>query len=227
MHRLILFALWVFLFFPISLFPTPQIPDGLIINGKQYAIFINPLDEYLDKNPNTRFLRGIITSANWRGYVALWELSDGYLQLKNIEIFVESPDSVKKGSYEIRKRSVLSEVFPGKKEIIADWFTGHLIIHDGNESVRMGYASTCNKYIVLRIEKGKATNKWKANKTAFQRFRKRQFEAFKTTDEYRSAFAKTKAESPSKNEKEIQQFLFEVYSERYLSLIFESLNVKY
>jgi hypothetical protein len=211
------------------LFSTAQIPDGLVIDGKQYAIFTNPLNDYLDKNPNKKIPHGIISSANWRGYIALWEIKDGCLQLKNIEISEAFPDSAGNGSHEIRKRSVLSEVFPGEKDIIADWFTGHLIIPDGKlvEYVHMGYASAYKKYVVLRIEKGKVTNKWKVNQSAFERFRKKQFEAFKTTDEYRSAFAKTKAESPDENEKEIERFLFEFYSERYLSLVFEGLDFNY
>jgi hypothetical protein len=85
----------------------------------------------------------------------------------------------------------------------------------------MGYASTYEKYIVLRIEKGSVTRKWETDTQEFIKFRDSQFALFKNTKEYRKALADSAKEggmSPEENE----EFLREFYSERYMSMIFDN-----
>jgi hypothetical protein len=85
----------------------------------------------------------------------------------------------------------------------------------------MGYASTYDKYILLRVESGVVTRQWKADAAGFIKFRDAQFEAYKKTEEYRKALAESSKEgsmSPSENE----EFLRQYYSARYMSMIFDN-----
>jgi hypothetical protein len=120
-------------------------------------------------------------------------------------------------------QSVMSQVFPGRSEVTADWFSGHLIVPDGElaQYTHMGYASLYKKYIVLRVEQGTVTRTSSLDLKAFRKFGEAQFEAFKKTDEYRKALAEAAREGGGMSKQENEEFLRQFYSERYMSLLFE------
>jgi hypothetical protein len=199
-------------------FATAQIGDVLTLDGKQYSIQTNPLEPFLTANPDKLPKSNITSSGNWRGYIATWEIRDDRLLLKDIEILME-----KKGTaHDTEYRSVLTTVFPEPSYIIADWFTGNIIIPIGklSEYVHMGYASTFDKYIVLTIENGVATRRRQLDKSAFTKFRADQFAAFKKTAEYQSALLETMSGEDPMGPKRAEEFLREFYSGEYMSRIF-------
>ena len=81
-------------------------------------------------------------------------------------------------------RSVMAKMFPDQNEVLADWFTGNIIIPDGElvSYVHMAYASTYSKYIILQVKNGAITRNWTAESAEFIKFRDAQFAAFKKTD---------------------------------------------
>jgi hypothetical protein len=97
---------------------TAQIPDRIIIKGKSYDLFTNPMEEYFDKNPEKRPY-GTISTALWRGYVATFELENNQLVLRDIEILDSSDDS---NNGKDGWKSVISEIFPDKREVKVNWF---------------------------------------------------------------------------------------------------------
>jgi hypothetical protein len=119
------------------------------------------------------------------------------------------------------------EMFPGQKEVVADWFTGHVIVPDGKlvNYVRMGYASTYEKYIILTVKSGVVTRNWSADTAAFIRFRDTQFAAYKKTDAYRAALdeitREEQGEEKGMSTKQKEEFLREFYSEDYMSIVFD------
>jgi len=90
--------------------------------------------------------------------------------------------------------------------------------------VHMGYASIYKKYIILRVEHGMVTRNRRADAAGFVRFRNAQFASFKKTEKYREALADA-AKEGTKNGGEsavqTEEFLRELYSERYMSMILE------
>jgi hypothetical protein len=126
----------------------------------------------------------------------------------------------------------MSTLFPGEKRVQADWFTGYIIIPDGKlvKYVHMGYGSTFESYIMLRVERGVVTRNWKANTKAFMEFCNAQFAAYKNTDEYRKALDELAADDAQKgnvwNAAKTEEFLREIDSERYMSMIFEPSSAK-
>jgi hypothetical protein len=206
-------------------FATAQVGDILLLNGKKYSIDTNPLESYLTQYPEKRPESKVVRTSNWRGYVATWEVKKNTLVLKDVEILVLKKDVDFRIEMEPAEyRPALPDIFPGQKEVVAEWYKGHIIIPTGKlvKYVHMGYGSTYKKYIILRIEAGLVTKSWKENLSEFKKFRKSQFEAFKKTKEFQKAFEESKKESPNMKEGEIEEFLFEFYSERYLSLIFDT-----
>ena len=211
--------------FPVLLFATAQQGDVLVLNGKTYYIYTNPLRAFLEKNPGKIPESEIVSTSLWRGYVASWEVKDGRLVLTDVGILHSVKKSGESG-FSTELRSVMSEVFPGQKDVLAEWFTGHIIIPNGKlvNYVHMGYASTYEKYIILRVEHGVVTRNLAVDTAGFVKFRDAQFASFKKTEEYRKALAEA-TESDKKSGgmsgEQTEEFLREYYSERYLSMIFE------
>ena len=205
----------------IFVFATAQEGDILILDGKKYSIYTNPLEPFLRKNPEKLPKPEVISTANWRGYIATWEVKNDRLVLVDVEM---RHAITKHGErdFSTELRSVMSEMFPGQKEILADWFSGHVIIPNGDlvQYVHMGYASTYEKYILLRVERGLVTRKWEADTAGFIKFRDAQFAAYKKTEEYRQALERT-SKGGSRNSMQNEEFLREYYSERYMSMIFD------
>jgi len=169
----------------INVFATAQYPDKIIYNGKEYALNSNPLEDYFEKNPDRRPKGGIMSTGLWRGYVATFEILNSQLYLKDIEIKVR--DSTSKESYKTRWKSVIKEVFPNQTQMKVDWLNGLLVIPHGKlvNYVHMGYGSTYEKYILLEIDKGNLKKEKNFKYTEYEKFKEKQFEAFKQTDEYK------------------------------------------
>jgi hypothetical protein len=203
-------------------FATAQQGDILFLDGKKYSIYTNPLEPFLRNNPDRMPKSNIVSSALWRGYVATWRVKNERLVLVDVGILKDVSKPGEKGlSTEIV--SVMDKVFPGEKDVVANWFSGHIIIPDGKlvNYVHMGYASTYEKYILLRVEQGVVTRTWTADAPSFVKFRDAQFAAFKKTEEYRKALAET-AKEGGMDARQNEEFLREFYSERYMSMIFEN-----
>jgi len=125
---------------------TAQVADRLIYEGKPISIFSNPLSLYLRQNklsfqsPHT---------ANWRGYVATWEIK----KFEDVERLYLIKLSAHKTYDEIIG---LKDLFPGSKAVFAHWFTGVLRCPQGEllEYVHMGYASTYEYELFMEFKQG-------------------------------------------------------------------------
>ena len=214
-------CLLVFTFCAVFAFATAQQGDKLSMDGKEYSIYTNPLEPFLEKNPGKLPKSTVTSTSLWRGYVATWTVKDGHLLLTDVQILHVISQSKKQG-WETEMRSVMKQMFPGQKEVFATWYTGHIVVPDGElvNYVHMGYASVYEKYILLRIENGVVSRQWNASRAEFVKFRDAQFDAFKKTEEYRKILEESRKEGgldPQQNE----EFLREFYSERYMSMIFD------
>lgn len=143
---------------------TAQVPDKLEYQGKLLSRFTNPLDALpTDRRP--AFVSE--NTLNWRGYVALWEIRDGRLYLKDLRarICATPPESEAerapcgrhhRGACEI-KSVELQGAFPGRSgPTFADWYTGELRVPQGRllQYVHMGYASHYERYLLIDIAAG-------------------------------------------------------------------------
>lgn len=202
MKTVITILIWAFVYSTDGLF-TAQIPDKIIYKGEEYMLHSNPLESYFENHPDKRPKSGIVSSALWRGYVATFEAIDSLFVLKDIEIQVR--EEGKKSDY--KWISVRDEVFPDRQTVHIDWFTGILVLPYGKlkNYVHMGYASLYSNYILLEIENGEIRAERNLNYKEYQRFKDKQFEAFKKSEEYQNLLKKLTKEGHS--EEFIESFL--------------------
>jgi hypothetical protein len=216
-----LFTVTAILCSSILVFATAQQGDRLLLGRKGYSIYTNPLEPYLQDNPGKLPKSDVVSTALWRGYVATWKVENDRFLLVDVAILRSVSHPGEPGS-STEFSSVMSAMFPGEREVLASWFSGHVIIPDGKlvNYVHMGYASTYEKYILLRVEKGVITRKWATDVRGFIKFRDEQFAAYKKTEEYRKALAEVSKEG-SITQDQNEEFLREFYSGRYMSMIFD------
>lgn len=199
---------------------TAQVPDVILIDGKEYSLNTNPLDRYLDKLGDKAPRFEWPHTALWRGYVATWELAQGKLYLRKVEGHRNSGNDA--GSADDSGANVdgMKEMFPDKSDVVADWYTGTLIIPSGEqvEYVHMGYGSTYAKYIVASIKDGIETERHDLSLKEFERFRDERFAKYKQTDAYKKQVADNKTGKHSMSAEQFDQFLKEFEAERYLSV---------
>lgn len=194
------FACAVLLLTAANLFATAQAPDKIIYNGKEYKLHSNPMEAYFQKFPEKKPKSEFVSSGLWRGYVATFEIAGNVLYLKDIEVMVRK--STKDKSFETDWKSVLSEVVPTGQKLKIDWLTGLLVVPYGEivKYVHMGYGSTFENYILLEIEKGEFRRAREFDYKEYEKFRERQFEAFKKTEEYKKLVEDLKKKDGSTQE---------------------------
>ncbi len=171
--------------FNLTVFGTAQTPDKIIYNGKEYRLHSNPMESYFEKYPDKRPQGEVRMTSLWRGYIATFEIKYNQLYLKDIEIEMSDPTEEK--PYNTKWESVKNEIFPDQDIVKIDWLTGFLVLPEGKvvNYVHMGYASTYENYVLLEFENGNLKGEKQFGHEEYEKFKDKQFEAFKKTDEYR------------------------------------------
>jgi hypothetical protein len=77
---------------------TAQISDSLLIDGTMHALCVLPLDLLFKSMPDRTYFEWE-TTANWRGYVALWKIENQQLWLAGLNgrVKAERPSSIESG----------------------------------------------------------------------------------------------------------------------------------
>lgn len=193
---------------------TEQEPDILRWKGKSYDLYTNPLERYLASHPDVWRDRAMLSTANWRGYVATWTIEDDRLKLTDVNTG-RRPERV----------NALGKLFPGQEVVLADWYTGNLLVPDGKLLHRgdFSYSAVHSKYLLFRIEKGIVTAQRELGERAYMEFKRSQFALFKKTDAYRALVAQS---GNSLKPDQVDEFIFLFAVEEYTSTIFDEGNAK-
>ena len=136
---------------------TAQVPDRLIHRGRAYSLCALPLEDYLKRLPKARrpaFRPG--STANWRGYRAVWEIADGQLFLVGIEDAIATIDGT-------LKEVSLADLFPHRQPPVkATWVTDWLRCPEGRlrSYVHAGFASTYERDRLFEVERGEVCEEW-------------------------------------------------------------------
>ena len=164
-----------------ELFATPQYPDKILYNDIEYSLETNPLEQYFNKNQDTRPKGGVESTGLWRGYVATFEIIENQLYVKDVQIQIYNE---KDKSFEWI--SVIDEIFPGLSERKIDWYNGILTLPYGEliTYVHEGYSSTFENYILIEIADGKSIKSKNINYKEYETFKGKQFEIFKKSKRY-------------------------------------------
>lgn len=173
MKRLLFFV--VFVFSSIRLFAIAESPERLFYKGKEFSFYAWPLESYFKKFP-TKLPESPYRNCNLsRGYLGTYQILEGYLVLKNIEIEVDTG-----------MQSVLKQIFLKKKALRIDWFSKLLIIPYGEDFdyQEETLESKFSNYLILQFENGKLQKEYDLKRKEFEEFRLQQFMLFKKTKKY-------------------------------------------
>lgn len=187
MKTAIVFTL-VILFAAPSVTATWQYPDILIHKGERFEIYYELLASYFDKFPERKPVTEGQCSALWRGYVATFEISNDRLVLKDV-----TSDNCNS------PKPALTTVVPDGKPLRIDWYTGLLLsAHGSNEgdSYSIEFLDSFEKYSLFEIDAGVLRKEKHFSNTQYQKFKKRQFAAFKRTPEYHETVKRMTAKGP-------------------------------
>ncbi len=124
---------------------TAQMSDSLLYQGKQHAVYGEPLGAYLGKMKNPPDFM-VVSTALWRGYLCKWAIEDGRLFLLSLQGILENDEVVS-----------IKTLFPESSgKVHADWFSGMLRLPQGRriEYVHMPYASVYEKTLLIRVQNG-------------------------------------------------------------------------
>jgi len=208
---LILFAMALSL----EAFATAQQSDTIILNNVELPLNTNPLESHIKSIGWEPPEEASIWSSNWRGYIAKWEIVAGKLQLKDASI------ELKGKSIKNRKRkSIIDVFFPNKGSVIATWYTGALIVPDGEMTnyVHMGYGSSYESYQVLRIKEGVVIEHLSFSNEQFENYKHRKFQSFKETKKFQEELENLIGGEYNWAEDDALDFMQNYHAEYYLSL---------
>lgn len=203
-------------------FGTAQYGDQLIYKGEEYVLYTNPMEEYFYKHPDKRPQRDAGISALWRGYVATFEFVDSCLALKDIEIPAKSKAKDRENSNRTQSwKSIKRDFVPWYRRFFLDWYTGLLVIPDGElvEYVHMGYGSLYSSYILLEVREGRLVREIRLDGDEYEEFRERQFQKFKEAAGYR--LDEEKGSDEGQTLKVLNDFLRGFFSGDYGSIIID------
>jgi len=195
-------AMLVIFFASVSAFATPQIPDILVYEGREYPIRAEILDDYFKRFPQRNPKPADDwCSALWRGYLARFETVDGRIFLKDIFINVCSSSS---------STSALEKVVPNGERLFVDWYSD-LLDSGYGENAEDPYSlesfEAYENYTFFEVEKGTIRKVKHFNNKEYRTFKKRQFEAYKKTKDYASTSRKMLEDRPRMTKSDVETYI--------------------
>tara|TARA_R110000737_G_scaffold348843_1_gene383655 strand:+ start:621 stop:1262 length:642 start_codon:yes stop_codon:yes gene_type:complete len=200
---------------PLTASATAQEPDTIVINNQLLPLNTNPLDKHIKVVGWEPPEEASIWSSNWRGYIAKWEIEAGNLILKEASILLKG------GTFKNQKRqSIVGELFPKNKKVIAIWYSGALIVPDGEMTnyIHMGYGSSYESYQVLRIHKGIVIEHLTFTSQQFEIYKERKFQNFKETKKFQEELSQFTTGEDQWTEEDALDYMQSAYAEYYLSI---------
>ena len=127
---------------------TAQIREIIDYKCERNVMATEPLFPYLQSRKDICF--NAKSTGCWRGYLGIWQINDNRLFLVKLKGYIDKD----------YKEVELEYIFPGKKEVFADWFSGEIRISQGEllKYVHMGYQSIFEKDLFLEFKGGVLMN---------------------------------------------------------------------
>ncbi|GGG88453.1 hypothetical protein GCM10011416_00900 [Polaribacter pacificus] len=120
---------------------TFQIRDIITYKGEENYMTTLPLDQYLKNKKDINFI--FQNTACWHCYQCKWELSDKMLFLTNFSAKIDGGKDVG-----------LNYLFPNKKIVFANWFTGEIRIQMGEVLEYRNFNVIHEKDLIIQFKKG-------------------------------------------------------------------------
>jgi hypothetical protein len=130
-----------------------QRPDIIILRNETLELYTNPLEDYwIIKNKRPQFIPKPYCK---RGYIAMWEIHDQKLFLKDINGYYIKRSFITPSQ---NVQYTMQTLFPNYNGefVMAFWFTGKLRIPYGSmrRYAHEGYESRFDREILISVEQG-------------------------------------------------------------------------
>ena len=204
---------------------TAQMPDKLVLDGEEVSLHTNPLQPYLHAHSGEVPEFPPMTTANWRGYIATFVIRDDLLIVDKVEVRDLAEDRPRaerdpheEVRFELDLKDIITEVFDGRDDVPATWYTGALVIPRGERVhyVHMGYGSTYERYTLLDVQAGRVVERLDLDADEFTAHRRARFEAFKASPAYAGMLEQVMSDHPMEPAA-AEEFLYQYTAEDYLS----------
>jgi len=191
---------------------TAQQVDLLHVDGEVLQTTSTPLAPHLAKTGWTLPEDATITPSNARGYLAVWAVEDGQLVLQDATIIAFRLETG------IGPQSIKGELFPGQARVVADWYTGALVVPDGEvvEDSFMGSFPRFDHYQVFRVASGVVLERLSLTGAQFDERRMASFRAYLQTPEFLEACERLRENGW--DDQQILAFLWDGALDYYLAL---------
>ncbi len=178
-----------------SFFATEQRPDKLQYKGNEYNLSAGwghptPLQTYYTQN-DIKYPFEMISTANYRGHIAFWEIKNNKLFLKKIKV----RDKFYTPKYYKVRSDIDNQL--NNNEVYADWFSGVISI---NPLTKKGYTDS-SKTVFFLIRKGEVIKHQLVTNTDIKKIQKM-------------------SQKDTNNVKLMEKYLMLVLNENYVSYYF-------
>jgi len=176
---------------------TRQIKDKLIYQNREYYLNVELLENYFREFPDKRPYFEISCTTLWRGYVAVFEIKNNELLIKEIDCLTD---------IDFNMVSQGNEIFTNKK---FEWFSGLIRIDDFRGEFDSESESDIFEY--LQIENGNFIQKRIFNYRDLQDFKREQYEYFLLSEEVEKVyeFWRRNNENGIVNKDQLNKIIFE------------------
>ena len=147
---------------------TFQAREIITYKGERNYMTSLPLDQYLSKRKDVKFV--LQNTACWHCYNGEWEINDTMLYLVSLSAKIKDYKEVN-----------LNYLFPNKKVVFANWFTGEIKIQTGEVIERQRFFNVHEKDLVLQFKKGVLISEKEIDN--YKEIKKRKMQQFKLQQE--------------------------------------------
>ncbi len=175
----------VILFFSCLVYSTPQIPDILKYNDREFELhYFSPAHNYFKNNGFVAPKEALKTSANSNTFMFTYEIINEKLYLIDVIIFVAKKNENE--TLDFVKKSIFKDYFPLEDKILMN-ISSVAVISYGETiyTEKLGWSDThAENYLILEFENDYVKKSLDLDYKKFKRELKKQFRKFKKTEEY-------------------------------------------
>ncbi|WP_204346652.1 hypothetical protein [Psychroserpens algicola] len=148
-----LLLILIFGLYTISSTATVQEKDMIIYDGEIYELQNFYLEQYFEIYPSKRPKNGISSSNLWRGYLAVFTISNDHLHLIDLLIQIHDKDPSK--LFATKWESVFDEFSPECDEFLIFWIKDLILLPQGEVvDYQPGFGVSFSDYELLEFSNG-------------------------------------------------------------------------
>jgi hypothetical protein len=175
----------VILFFSCLVYSTPQIPDILKYNDREFELhYFSPAHKYFKDNGFIPPKEALKTTANSNTFMFTYEIINEKLFLIDVIIFIEKKNENE--TLDFVEKSIFKDYFPSEDKILMN--ISSVIVISYGETIyteKLGWShARSENYLIFEFENGNVKKSLDLDYKKFKSESKKQFRKFKKSEEF-------------------------------------------